>query len=268
MGLTPLPGGVPDGDDTAGALLALRNVQLPGAKVTEAARLGVTWLLNLQNRDGGIPTFCRGWGKLPFDRSSADLTAHALRAWYRLGSRVDAGIKPANRVCEGASRPFPETNAGSGWKLVSVVVRRSVRAGQINRVYGTSRVLLALAEMGLAADCARRAASWLARVQKPVGGWRGGAGPGPSSTEETALALEALCALVERCPELQSELAAPIRQGLEHLLNRIAEGAWTEPAPIGFYFAKLWVPRKIVSGDIYGGSAGTGDENWRCAWIN
>ena len=35
-----------------------------------AAIAGVTWLLDLQNRDGGIPTFCRGWTNLPFDRSS------------------------------------------------------------------------------------------------------------------------------------------------------------------------------------------------------
>jgi hypothetical protein len=40
----------------------------------------VRWLLDLQNGDGGIPTFCRGWGALPFDRSAPDLTAHALRA--------------------------------------------------------------------------------------------------------------------------------------------------------------------------------------------
>src|SRR5207247_4267705 len=41
---------------------------------------GLHWLLDLQNRDGGFPTFCRGWGKLPFDRSGSDLTAHALRS--------------------------------------------------------------------------------------------------------------------------------------------------------------------------------------------
>ncbi|MDA0806833.1 MAG: terpene cyclase/mutase family protein, partial [Planctomycetota bacterium] len=46
----------------------------------EAVVNGVEWLLNLQNRDGGFPTFCRGWGTLPFDRSSPDITAHCLRA--------------------------------------------------------------------------------------------------------------------------------------------------------------------------------------------
>src|SRR6266568_4695463 len=46
-----------------------------------AAMAGIHWLLNLQNADGGLPTFCRGWTNLPFDRSAPDLTAHALRAW-------------------------------------------------------------------------------------------------------------------------------------------------------------------------------------------
>ena len=65
----------------AGALIALRNLGDLTDTTREAARQGCTWLLNLQNRDGGIPTFCRGWTNLPFDRSSPDLTAHTLRAW-------------------------------------------------------------------------------------------------------------------------------------------------------------------------------------------
>src|SRR5262249_8055885 len=70
-GWTPLPGAVPDADDTAGALLALARLGLH-AEAREAAGRGLRWLLDLQNRDGGWPTFCRGWGYLPFDRSSPD----------------------------------------------------------------------------------------------------------------------------------------------------------------------------------------------------
>ena len=99
---TDLPGGVPDADDTAGALLALasggrkpsesssddnsrpaqgeqtRRAYAPRSP-DDACNAGIRWLLGLQNRDGGFPTFCRGWGTLPFDRSSADITAHCLR---------------------------------------------------------------------------------------------------------------------------------------------------------------------------------------------
>ena len=87
-GWTDLSGAVPDADDTPSALLAC--ARWPGsahwppevqAEVRSAAAAGVHWLLDLQNRDGGWPTFCRGWGKLPFDRSGADLTAHAIRRW-------------------------------------------------------------------------------------------------------------------------------------------------------------------------------------------
>ncbi|HEX2749320.1 MAG TPA: hypothetical protein VHM91_15030, partial [Verrucomicrobiales bacterium] len=77
---TDLPGGVPDADDTSGALLALRLLGEPDD--SEAALHAVRWLLSLQNRDGGIPTFCRGWGTLPFDRSTPEITAHVLAAFH------------------------------------------------------------------------------------------------------------------------------------------------------------------------------------------
>jgi squalene-hopene/tetraprenyl-beta-curcumene cyclase len=87
-GWSDLSGAVPDADDTPGALLALAawrdspsftTDQLP--RLHQAVGMGLRWLLGLQNRDGGWPTFCRGWGKLPFDRSGSDLTAHVLRAF-------------------------------------------------------------------------------------------------------------------------------------------------------------------------------------------
>jgi len=86
---TDLTGGVPDADDTAGTLLALYRLAASGRldretadRVGAAAERGAAWLLGLQNKDGGIPTFCRGWGKWPFDQSTPDLTAHTVRAWH------------------------------------------------------------------------------------------------------------------------------------------------------------------------------------------
>src|SRR5262249_44851988 len=87
---TPLPGGVPDADDTAGAIIALCNLAgvIPPGRTESWDRWGHArnWLIDLQNSDGGCPTFCRGWTGLAFDRSGADLTAHALRAFAGLGS--------------------------------------------------------------------------------------------------------------------------------------------------------------------------------------
>ncbi|MDA1232688.1 MAG: squalene--hopene cyclase, partial [Planctomycetota bacterium] len=89
---TDLPGGVPDADDTPGAMLALMNLRGSDEEFStdeiSSLQAGAVWLLDLQNRDGGWPTFCRGWGTLPFDRSSCDLTAHALRALHWWLKRV------------------------------------------------------------------------------------------------------------------------------------------------------------------------------------
>ena len=84
---THLTGGVPDSDDTAGALIALERLGAPDEATLNAVCNGMQWLLDLQNSDGGMPTFCRGWGTLPFDRSAPDLTAHALGAWSALAAR-------------------------------------------------------------------------------------------------------------------------------------------------------------------------------------
>src|SRR4029077_65373 len=81
-------GGLPGVDDTSSALRALAawsKCELPAqqqTKIFAAAALGVNWLLEMQNVDGGWPTFCRGSGKLQCDRSGSDLTAHALRAMH------------------------------------------------------------------------------------------------------------------------------------------------------------------------------------------
>jgi len=110
---TPLPGGVPDADDTPGALLALHHLN-DKDRCPPAALNGCDWLVMMQNWDGGWPTFCSGRGRLPFDRSGTDLTAHALRAmnqwlydlpqppqgFWRLG--IDTPEGPA--LFEGASR--------------------------------------------------------------------------------------------------------------------------------------------------------------------
>ena len=53
-----------------------------------------------------------------------------------------------------------------------------------------------------------------------------------SSIEETALAVEILCA------DPASHSAA--LRGLTWLMDRVEDGRWREPTPIGFYFAKLW----------------------------
>jgi squalene-hopene/tetraprenyl-beta-curcumene cyclase len=229
---TDLPGGVPDADDTAGALLALRVLGRPWN--LDAVSQGIRWLLDLQNSDGGIPTFCKGWGALPFDRSGADLTAHALRAWcawredlpLSLQRRVGRAIQTAIGFLTRTQRP------GGAW-LPLWFGNENVR-DETNPAYGTARVLIALhgaASAGIALSPAvtARATKWLIDAQKNDGSW-GGDANAPASVEETALAVEALAAFEPRAAE----------KGGRWLAARVIDGTWREATPIGFYFARLW----------------------------
>jgi len=85
--------------------------------------------------------------------------------------------------------------------------------------------------------CIAAGRQWLHAAQNDDGGWGGATGT-PSSIEETALALEALCAGEADIPE-PAEVAA-ICRGLAWLNQQTKRGREFRPTPIGFYFAKLW----------------------------
>ena len=237
---TDLPGGVPDADDTAGALLALRKLG-PLEKATHTAGLaGVRWLMGLQNRDGGIPTFCRGWGALPFDRSSQDLTAHTLRAWNAWRAEVDPRARPAlvRAMSRGLGYLIRTQRDDGAW--VPLWFGNEHAPGDENPLYGTAHVVIALrelAESGMmpAMAPAARGAAWIASSQNDDGGWGGVRGV-PSSVEETALAVEALAGTSHR---------DVIGRGVRWLVERVESGQWREPTPIGFYFAKLWYHERL-----------------------
>ncbi len=175
-GWSHLSGAVPDADDTSGALLAL------GDRLDEASRAaGVQWLLDLQNSDGGWPTFCRGWGQLPFDQSCDDLTAHALRA---LVVGAPASSRPA------AERGLPSTQQAVARGLAYLRARQRPDGAwvplwfgnqstpdQQNPVLGTARVLAALARVHPEGDMARRGREYLLAAQNDDGGWGGSCRP-------------------------------------------------------------------------------------------
>lgn len=233
---TDLPGGVPDADDTPGAMLALMRLSRGDDRETESAvSRGVEWLLGLQNRDGGFPTFCRGWGTLPFDRSSNDITAHCLRAlsaW--IDSReADAGLlehKAAKAIVKGFRFLSRNQRPDGSWLPLWFGNQRAPE--DENPTYGTAKVLAAYRACERLDDpCARRGLDWLEANQNADGGWGGGSET-PSSVEETALATEVLISC-GRC-------GSNTRLALNWLMEAVESGRFEQPDPIGFYFAKLW----------------------------
>ena len=229
---TDLPGGVPDADDTAGALIALLHLGENDPDTLRAAENGVQWLLDLQNRDGGVPTFCRGWGALPFDRSAPDLTVHAMEAWIRWSRHMP---RPVQQKIDDAWRralKFLHKSQRADGAWIPLWFGNEHAPAHENPVYGTARSLMGLEHIIRYGDAATdyatsMAAQFLYQTATPANGW-GGEKSTPESIEETALAVEALdspmCAM--RLVELLESPAAA-------------------PAPIGLYFARLWYYEKL-----------------------
>lgn len=234
---TDLSGGVPDADDTAGALLALRRLAAGGAAPMAAVTAAVEWLLGLQNSDGGIPTFCRGWGKLPFDRSSADLTAHTLQAWACWRGDLPPAQRPRVDRAAGRAERFLARSQQADGRWNPLWFGNQHARDETNPVYGTSRVLMALRAGG---SSARSARAYLLAAQNGDGGWGGAAGA-PSSIEETSLAVDALSRTEDGQAASQGEdLRGAACAGANYLIEATRAGTQFDASPIGLYFAKLW----------------------------
>jgi squalene-hopene/tetraprenyl-beta-curcumene cyclase len=236
---TDRSGGVPDVDDTAGAILALAEL---GHR--DGLDEGLQWLLDLQNGDGGWPTFCRGWGKLPFDRSAPDLTAHVLRAMVR-ADLARTGSTPANRgharrqqtaIRRGLEYLDRVQQADGSW--IPLWFGNQAAPGQTNPVLGTARVLRALEVLDSQGRPAARGVEYLLGAQNADGGW-GGAKGVASSVEETALAVGALAAWASA-----PAVGGAVLRGVEYLVRQAAEPAG-RAAPVGLYFSHLWYSEQL-----------------------
>jgi len=250
---TDAPGAVPDADDTAGAVIALYNLDLVDDDVIEAVKASVEWLLDIQNKDGGIPTFCKGWNKLPFDRSTADITAHvitAMKLWLdflpdSMQRLVRAAIKKA--LC--CLRKAQQDNGS--W--VPLWFGNQFESQQRNPVYGTTKVLISLSRFintnsNISQRMFSEAVKWLLEAQNSDGGW-GGSKSIISSIEETSLAVDALACFINRlamhpkfnCKSLFDieQIQFAILKGTAWLIKKTDNSAVTA-APIGLYFARLW----------------------------
>jgi len=233
------PGGVADGDDTSGALIAIKRLIGNTDEGKKAAKPGLIWLLGIQNSDGGFPTFCKGWGKLPFDASCPDITAHVIRAIINWKSEMGKSFSnKLNRVLKKAVNYLRETQLSNGAWLPLWFGNQHDKEHH-NPVYGTSQVLIGLSRarqsgvFGLE-QMIDKGANFLLYAKNKNGSW-GGNKDLPPSIEETSLAIRAL-ALCGYKDELEDSF--------NWLIDRLEKDK-IKASPIGLYFASLWYDEKM-----------------------
>ncbi len=247
-GWTSHSGSVPDGDDTPGAILALLKLQ-DKEKVRQPVVAACEWLLQLQNKDGGFPTFSRGWGKLPFDQSCADLTGHALLAistyLEEFRDKLDLRLSRLFRKSFLRALTFLGRNQDPDGSWVPLWFGNQQTTGHVNPVYGTAKIMTYLQdvlthswiEQGAKAKISEmmgQGEKYLLSVQNEDGSWGGGKSVS-GTIEETSLAVSALVA--NNCPEA-------CRRGLAWL-DRFYLDYGLSASPIGLYFASLWYDERL-----------------------
>ena len=248
-GWTSYSGSVPDGDDTPGTILALIALNQENPElILNPVLAGCIWLLELQNNDGGFPTFSRGWGKLPFDQSCSDLSGHAILVLAKT-SRFFCDLisrKQLMQIRKSFVRAliYLEKNQAKDGFWLPLWFGNQHTTDYTNPVYGTARVVSYLNETlntGLGIEYAvilqlmlDRGCRYLIAVQNQDGSW-GGAKDIRGSIEETALSVTAL-----------------VRNGYQEecllALDWLAEKTKSDglvAAPIGLYFASLWYDEEM-----------------------
>ncbi|MCY1635233.1 prenyltransferase/squalene oxidase repeat-containing protein [Marinifilum sp. D737] len=233
---THLQGGVPDADDTSGALIALHKLNEYQDIPIEAIKNGVNWLIELQNNDGGLPTFCRGWGKLPFDCSCPDIAAHAIKALSLWRDKLDAQTRNKVDKCIQKAWRYLQNSQFDNGSWLPLWFGNEDDLQHENPVYGTSIVLYSIS--GLNPDVLKglrevknKAIAFLQSVQNEDGGWGGNASL-ISTIEETSLAVRALASI-----QNQEEINNGLQWLHLHLPNDLND---IKATPIGLYFASLW----------------------------
>ena len=247
-GWTNFSGSVPDVDDTSGAILALLEMYSSDMSSGNAIINGCQWLTTLQNKDGGFPTFCKGWGRLPFDSSCADLTGHALLALTKsldiLGDTIPLVLQNSVKLCIARSFGFlwKAQNENGSWN--PLWFGNQFTSDQKNPVYGTAKVTIYLEDSIMCnlldenmknniGTMLTNARNYLLKQQNYDGSW-GGENGVSGTIEESSLAISALV------PKDQDACL----KGFKWLENEIV-GDGLRSNPIGLYFAMLWYDEKL-----------------------
>jgi len=239
----------PDVDDTFQVVTALTKIHFSQHETEnrkrEAIDRALSWLLSMQNKDGGWASFDRDCGKnfltlIPFadhkamiDPSTSDITARGLEtlALCKLGKKETPVIKGIRFLQE-------QQEADGSW---------FGRWG-CNYIYGTWLALYGLNQIG--ADMSEpwidKAANWLRSVQNEDGGWGelprsyedpSYKGKGPSTPSQTAWALMGLMSASDK----ESD---EVLNGIDYLINaQQSDGSWQDEHWTGTGFPEVFYLR-------------------------
>ncbi len=263
-GWSDLSGSVPDGDDTSAALVALHHLKgnTPGTKVSATVENGLRWLMALQNNDGGMPTFCRGWGKLPFDRSTPDITAHAMLAMGLWMPSLQGTFRQAvEKSYRRMLRWLEHTVERGGWTPLWFGDQDA--DDERAPVYGTATVVdyLMQSRQEEAMALAAQQIPFLLDCQNEDGGWGGNKGV-RSKVTYTSRVLAALSHFQDPTPDSspvrggEKDGAAPVKggemaeakqRGWDYLYRRYQAGTLYENEPVGLYFSRLWYSEELYN---------------------
>lgn len=274
------PGATPNVADTATILYTLARARFaPGParreRIERAARMGVRWLLDAQNTDGGWPTFQHGGDFMSAEPSGVDLTAHALRAlaaWQREWRLETPRVVPPQEHAELDEQISAAVTRGVDYlatqqredgSFIPMWFGNESQPDETNPVIGTSLVLTACAELGqLDSEMARRAANWLLTAEHAGGGWgpprvpldySGTYRPGTRTwrendalaqcctVEETALSVAALLPL----SNANVIYAQAVSKGLNWLADAVEQDRHRRPAVLGWCFPRLWYHERL-----------------------
>ena len=235
-GWTTHSGSVPDADDTSAVLIALYHLGEPATST--AVQHGVEWLLNLQNRDGGIPTFCRGWGRLPFDRSCPDISAHAFKAFSCFEQDLPQRLhKRVARAKSRILRYLHKVQRDDGAYIPLWFGDQDAQSKEAP-VYGSAVVLEHLQgiDQPAAQEILQKTATFLLAAQHPTGGW------GSLESQHDLVTVTARCVTaLQPYPEAQDA----IERAWEFLRPFAEHPETIPPEPIGLYFAHLWYSEEL-----------------------
>ena len=226
----------PDVDDTTAALRAIKSLSAAGSSYLEAWNRGLSWLLSMQNDDGGWPAFEKNTDRrmlasLPLveakssaiDPSTPDLTGRTLSF---LGQFAGLDVHRAF-VRKGADWLIASQEQDGSWYG---------RWG-VCFIYGTWAALTGLSDVGIGSDhpAVTKGVKWLADIQNDDGGWGESCASDvtmryvplhASTPSQTAWALDALIAVHDK-PTIGMDT------GIDRLLQLSQDNGWVSSYPTG-----------------------------------